>query len=387
VRSLAQPGLPLPKARLVINGRFLSQPTTGVQRYAIEVVVAMDRLISAETTVWRPQVEIVVPPDAKLASLRLGAIEVRRYGKRKGVLWEQLDLAHYARRDLLLSLANSAPLLHRRQIVALHDAATRAVPQSYSWRFRAWYRLMHGRASRHARHLVTVSAFSAQQLERYYGVARTRMTIAPNASSHMANVTPQPQILVNNRLVRDAYVFAFGSHNPSKNAALVEEALKLMSEPRPLLVMAGRSNAMVFKPPAAGPAHHVLRVGEVTDEELKALYENALCFIFPSLYEGFGIPAIEAMACQCPVIAARAAALPEVCGSAALYCDPWDPAGLADNIRSLQGDPALRDEMRRRGNARVREFSWAVSASRILELVSSELACPAEAGHASQPAR
>jgi glycosyltransferase involved in cell wall biosynthesis len=99
---------------------------------------------------------------------------------------------------------------------------------------------------------------------------------------------------------------------------------------------------------------------------LRALYENAACLLMPSRYEGFGLPAIEAMACGCPVIAAAAAALPEVCGGAALYCDPARPDGIAATVCAVLDDPGLAEAMRRRGLARAASFTWEAAARALL---------------------
>jgi glycosyltransferase involved in cell wall biosynthesis len=102
----------------------------------------------------------------------------------------------------------------------------------------------------------------------------------------------------------------------------------------------------------------VKRVGYVSDGELRALYEHAACFVYPSLYEGFGLPPLEAMACGCPVLASDAAAIPEVCGDAALYCDARSPGDLAARLGALMREPALRRTLAERGRARAAQFSW-----------------------------
>jgi glycosyltransferase involved in cell wall biosynthesis len=358
---------------VVINGRFLSQSTTGVQRYAREIVQGIDRLLSNETGPTTPKLELLVPPDSSVADYPLRNISIRCVGRRKGVAWEQCDLAWFSRNRLLLSLANSGPMLHRRQIVSIHDAAVHAVPQFYSRRFINWYRLLHGWLARHSRKLISVSAFSVGELERYYRVVPGTTSIVSNAAEHIMEVAPREDILTRHGLLREGYIFAFGSHDRSKNAVLVEQAMELLPEPRPVLVVAGRMNPAIFAAVAAPPRSFTVHVGPVADDELRALYENAMCFVLPSFYEGFGIPALEAMACGCPVVAARAASLPEVCGGAALYCDPVSSCDLARQIQTLQGDQARREEMRRRGRSRAFEFSWDNSAARIFRLICEEL--------------
>src|SRR5438105_7080560 len=116
----------------------------------------------------------------------------------------------------------------------------------------------------------------------------------------------------------------------------------------------------------------LIPAGYVTDGELRALYENAACFIFPSFYEGFGLPPLEAMHCGCPVIVSDRASLPEVCGEAAVYCDPDDPADIARQLRLVLTSSALRRELREAGLARARSFGWQRSADQLTELLALE---------------
>jgi glycosyltransferase involved in cell wall biosynthesis len=111
-------------------------------------------------------------------------------------------------------------------------------------------------------------------------------------------------------------------------------------------------------------------LGAVSDGQVKALYQNALCLVFPSLYEGYGLPPLEAMLCGCPVVASRAASMLEVCGNAALYAEPGDADGMAAQIQRLRRDPALRAAMIGRGLAHVQGYSWAATASRLAETFS-----------------
>jgi glycosyltransferase involved in cell wall biosynthesis len=111
----------------------------------------------------------------------------------------------------------------------------------------------------------------------------------------------------------------------------------------------------------------------VSDDELKSLYANAACFIYPSLYEGFGLPPLEAMSSGCPVIAACAGSLPEVCGDAALYCNPRSPQDIADKIKMMMGDEALRKELRSRGFSRIKNFTWEKCTKETLSVIRTVL--------------
>jgi glycosyltransferase involved in cell wall biosynthesis len=376
-----------PSPRLAINGRFLSQPTTGVQRFAREIVWALDRILCQEGSLGPTEVVLLIPPNGQIEHGSLKRIAVRSVGTRTGQAWEQIDLPLAARTDMLLSLANTAPLAHARQIVTIHDAATRAQPGSYSLAFRAWYQIMHRVLTARAARIMTVSNFSAGELERWYRVPRETIAVVPNAAEHIIAATNQPAILRWHRLAAKSYVLSLGTHCRAKNFAVVIEAMNRLPPPRPRLVVAGRMNANHFGTPAQWDAGAFVNVGSVSDGELRALYTNALCFVFPSVYEGFGIPPLEAMSCGCPAIVACAAALPETCGDAALYCDPGDPSDLAAKIDVLSQNHDLRTRLQRLGFARSRTFTWDASAHRLIDLIRCELQFGTAERGAPEPAR
>jgi glycosyltransferase involved in cell wall biosynthesis len=349
---------------LAINGRFLAQSLTGVQRYAREIVTAMDRLL-AEGRPWGP-VTLLLPPDATPLP-GLTAIVQRTVGRNRGHRWEQIDLPAAAKGARLLSLGNAGPLLHPRQVIALHDAGIYAVPESYGLAYRLWYRFQFGWFARRAEQVLTVSAFSAGELARLAKVPRDRLTVVPNAAEHLDRVVADPSILAG--LEPLSFVLAIGSPKPHKNLAAVAAALALMAQPRPRLVVAGHAHPRGLS--GVPLPDGAIALGAVTESQLKALYENALCLAFPSTYEGFGIPPLEAMACGCPAVVAHTSSLPEVCGNAALYCDPHDPATLAHAIGRLIAEPGLRAQMVARGRARAGEFAWSTGAARLLDLLEA----------------
>jgi glycosyltransferase involved in cell wall biosynthesis len=127
----------------------------------------------------------------------------------------------------------------------------------------------------------------------------------------------------------------------------------------------------VFGAGPVTPPRPARYVGRVTDPQLRALYEAAGCLIFPSLYEGFGLPAVEAMRCGCPVIAATGSSLPEICGDAALFCDPTSPDDFARAADRLLSDPRLRDTLRARGLARASGFTWDRTARALIDIIAS----------------
>ncbi len=358
---------------IFINGKFCAQRMTGVQRYAWSLLRALDARLAARPAVapWT----LLLPAQARPPRLR--AIAVRRVPWRgPGGLhgWEQAALPRAARGGSLINLAGSAPAFGvRSQVCVMHDAALFDQPQAYALVFRSWYRwLFRQLARRSTTALVTVSAFSRERLASALRVPGERFTIVAGAGEHLDRVPADPSLLAAHALDRQPFVLAVGSRNPTKNLARLLQAWRLLARADLRLVLVGGVNPQVFEGRGDGAAvPGVIDLGTVDDGTLKALYQRALALAFPSLYEGFGLPLLEAMHNGCPVVASSAAAVREVCGDAALYCDPLVPQDIAAALRDLIERPARRDEMRERGRCRARQFGWDASASSMRELVEA----------------
>lgn len=344
---------------LLVNGRFLTQDLTGVQRFAIEIARALPGIAP---------MQVLAPP----VSRDEAGIAVRRVGRMGGHAWEQVELPCHARGGVLLNLGNTGPLALRRQVVVVHDAAAFAVPEAYSWRFRTWYRLLQRGLLRRGVVLATVSAFARDQLARHLGADPAGVAVLGEGAEHILR---QPaDALLHQRLgLGRPYVLAVGSLAVHKNLAALAATADMLAGCGMDLVLTGDRDARVFGSMKQNLAVAARHVGRVDDAGLRALYEGAACFVFPSRHEGFGLPAIEAMACGCPVVAARAGALPEVCGDAALLADPDDPADIAATVLRVVADAAVSARLRKAGLARAAGFTWP-AAARALAGVAARLA-------------
>jgi glycosyltransferase involved in cell wall biosynthesis len=360
--------------RLALNGRFLSQRVTGVQRHARELVRALDRRLDRGSDAGRRlEVTLLVPPDARL-DLDLSRISVQRVGHLRGQAWEQLDLPRHSRGQLLLSLCNTGPALVRRQLLTIHDASVFAVPEAYSAAFRRYYRLLLPFLARRVERVLTVSRFSATELERWIGISEEKIRITPGGHDHILATAADPNVLRRYRLGDGPYVLAVGSLARHKNLEAVFAAMQLLGHQAWEYVIAGPVNPRIFGGVALDAPARAKQLGYVTDPELRALYEGAACLVYPSRYEGFGLPPLEAMACGCPVIVSRSASLPEVCGDAALYVDADDHQQLANAIRRVMCEPDLTARLRQLGRERARQWSWSRSADLLLSAVQGILA-------------
>ncbi len=348
---------------MIVNARFLSQPVTGVQRHAIEMSRALKRIA--------PNTVFLAPPKIlnREAAEEIGPTTL---GKHSGYYWEQVELPGFLKKhyngELLVSLANMAPLFYRPQLVTIHDPAPLRHPEWYSWRFSTVYRILIPRIARRADAVCTDSLFARDEICETTGVSKSKVEVVYCAV---------PSTLVNAETVDSPgiarpYILTVASLEPRKNLNRLLEAFAQLDEPGLKLVVVGAPNPAVFKRSGVGDSANseagVIFAGSVDDARLQGLYAHAEFFVYPSLYEGFGLPPLEAMAAGCPCLVSRAASLPEVCGDAAEYCDPLDIDDIASKMRSLLADKNKMNDLRTRGRMRATEFSWEKSARQIIEI-------------------
>jgi glycosyltransferase involved in cell wall biosynthesis len=358
-----------------VNGRFLTQPLTGVQRYAAELLKAFDRLLdTGRIASSRFDPAVLAPPGAKLEGKGFRHIPIRTVGRTGGHLWEQVELPFYARDGILVSPCNTGPVAAVRQVITLHDASVFAMPYTFSPAFRNWYRLLWRMLARRVPVVLTDSEFSRAELCRYLGIGDGRVRVVYLGGEHALAAPADRTVLERSDLNGGPFLLAVGSMSHRKNLSGIIRALPRTGDNSMPVVITGGINPKVFGQLDISLPENVRWIGHVSDSELRCLYENAAAFIYPSLYEGFGFPALEAMACGCPVIAADIPPLHEVCGEAGLYCDPYDPNDIAHKIQTVMRDSSLRAQLKARGLERAAKFSWERCARETLQVIEDVLA-------------
>ncbi len=349
-----------------INGRFLTQRMTGVQRYAHEIVLALDEIISQDDDIAAcPAMRLVLPPGIK-AKPALENIGVCQTSFGSGHAWDQLILPLYAQAGVL-SLANFGPVLTRNHIVCIHDANTFIQPESYSRAFGLAYRTLLPLVGKRASRVATVSQFSADMLVKYGVCQRDKIFIAPNGHEHALRWDASRARTPLLSALQRPYVLLLGSIAKHKNVDVVLEQAKGLDAAGIDIVVVGGASSIFSASASDFQSSNIRHAGYVSDDDLAALYKGALCLAFPSKTEGFGIPSLEAMARGCPVISSNAASLVEVGGDAVIYVVPDHGDGWRDAIIGLSQNEALRQTMAAQGRKRAAAFSWRCSAQLYLE--------------------
>ncbi|MCC6501155.1 MAG: glycosyltransferase family 4 protein [Anaerolineales bacterium] len=320
---------------IVVNGRFLARRVTGVERYAHEITKILKSRCRIETT---------------------------RFNGVAGHAWEQLILPTKLNRDSILwSPANSGPLIVRNQALTIHDLSALEHPEWFAGTYSAWYRLLLPMLARRALAIFVPSNYVKEKVTARFSM--TNVIVTPNG---VDTKIFHPAARGNAIEFPKKYILFVGSIQPRKNLAGLMRAWHEVKDEfnDTWLVVAGAAGG-VFRSVKFSSDERVRFLGYVPDESLSALYANAELFVLPSFDEGFGLPALEAMACGTPVVVSNGGALPEVAGEAGFIFDLSALDNLSQAIQECLTNKNLRAALIEKGSARAKQFSWQASAELI----------------------
>lgn len=353
--------------KIAVNGSFLLKPKTGVQRYAFEMISGLKKIGFNEVVILAPQNYL----DESLDGYPV--IRDKAHFGRNLWLWEQIRLPIVMKKFkeyTLWSPSNIGPLFVENQILTIHDASVFAGKEWFSKSGLFYYRWMLPRVAKKSKHILTVSNFSKQELIKYGIADETKISVVPCAVSEQfllqKNTTTQTDI-------RHSNIIAIGSRDPRKNFGNLIKAWGLMGESfranRKLLVIGGYNRGFSSENIDEIPGD-VEFLGYRTDEELISFLKQSRFLVFPSLYEGFGLPPLEAMALGVPTIVSNCSSLPEVCGEASLYCNPHDVNDISEKMKRLLTDDELHKSLSRRSIQQASKFSWENSAMQLIKVLN-----------------
>jgi glycosyltransferase involved in cell wall biosynthesis len=305
-------------------------------------------------------------------------VPVRARDRVQWVAGEQALLpiaAARARVDLVHSMASTAPLWGRfRRVVTVHDLIYARFPEAHAGLRDKGMRVLVPGAVRRSHRVIADSQSTRQDLMELLGVSAERIDVVPLGLGAVrgSRSLPERDVRVRLELGERTVVLSLSAKRPHKNLlALIGALARIPLEDRPVLVLPGypteHESELRARADSLGIADDVRFPGWVSEEEIEGLWSIARAFVFPSLYEGFGLPVLEAMARGVPVACSNASSLPEVAGEAALLFDPHDEAAIATAISRLLTDERLRERLRARGVQQAQRFTWERTAQLTLE--------------------
>jgi glycosyltransferase involved in cell wall biosynthesis len=357
-----------------IDGRYIQDHFPGIGRYTYNLIDALARVAPHEQFVVLHNPALKNTRYAIAALARHPNVELRRADVPTFSLAEQYHLSFALRRSAF-ALFHSPYYVKPYwvpvpSVVTLFDLIPlRAPDRSLARRARFLFRLAVSLAARTSARIITPSAATKEDLSSVLGVPRDKTQVIPLAAD--ARFAPQTEsekarVREHYDLPRE-YVLSVGINKPHKNIPALLDAWQSLGETQRTLVIAGAWDAR-YASVASRQSSAARFIPNVDDRDLPALYAGAAVFVFPSLYEGFGLPPLEAMACGAPVVCSNAASLPEVVGDAALLVSPRDVSAIADAIQRVLTDAALREELRAKSLARAAQFSWERTARETLNV-------------------
>jgi glycosyltransferase involved in cell wall biosynthesis len=369
-----------PRIRLLVNAMPMVNVNTGISRYLRSLYAEMER-------VYGDRLEIGYFDGLRVSPVMpYGPANLNRWARGVGLFWKMPVypalivrlVFHFIREALFHRCCRHFDLYHEagffpfavprrlKTVFTIHDLSLIRFPQYHPEERVLYSRLFFRRRCKGVDHFLAVSEFTASEMRARLDINPEKISVTREAHNYkifFPRSHDEVKVFLNRYTLPEKYVLFVGGGDPRKNLDVVPEALEKAGIEVPLVVVgwSGWSDEKSWK--------NVIPLGYVSDDEMAQAYSGALALIFPSSYEGFGLPILEAMACGCPVVTTREASLPEVAGEGAIFMkSPRDVDDLAGILRDLTGDPAVRQGRIDEGQARARRFSWEETARRTFEV-------------------
>ena len=370
---------------ILVNGIPLNGLVTGISRYVrclYEEIQKIEGIKLAFFTSGQPISNIPSPPDPKKWTLKTDLIWKLPDPIVTGIrafFWLNYErnlkkVINHNKYHLYHETTFFPPAVDKVPVVfSLYDLSLLKY-KDYHPKERVWFfKLFFKRRLSYATHIITISEFLREEIITELKFPPSKVSAIPLAPSIIFYPRTNEQInsVLNQFKLPSEYILFVGTIEPRKNLVLLLEALKIMKTKVPLVIAGWKGwgeKQLKRKLKELGLEKQVFLTGYVDNNTLACLYSGAQAFVYPSLYEGFGLPVLEAMACGCPVICSNKASLPEVAGEAALYIDPYNPESLANTLERLLTDTEMRKAFVKAGLKRTKQFSWQKTALKTIEV-------------------
>lgn len=348
--------------KYAFNGRFLTKEMTGQERFAYELISHMDKICEKD--------EFCVVTSELVKKLpKFENIKIVQIGWLKREAWEQFCLGPYLRKNHLkcVNLTTTFPLFHA-DVVCLHDAMVFEIGRmcmnsAYGFFGVIWKRLLFRIAKHTASKILTVSEYSKNKLNSILDIPKDKIYVVYNAWQHYSNVVPDEDIFkrLPQHIRKEHYFFSLSSLTPQKNFMWIMEVAK--RNPQLQFVVTGKAEGFTKLGADELKRNNLFFTGYLTDGEIKALMQHCRAFVHPAIYEGFGIPPLEALSCGAEVIVSTATCLPEIYQQSAHYIEPYD---YDVDLETLVREPTAPKEVV------LNRFSWEKEAEKLLKLLREE---------------
>lgn len=345
----------------VVNGRYLTQKATGVHRYAFEICNKLHEM-GVDFHVAIPK---EINPDYKFSfkTVVCGSLSTH--------LWEQISLPRYLKKigkPLLISFTGGGILNYDNQIMTIHDVSHERYPEWFAKNYYRYYHYLMPRTGRKSHAILTVSEFSKNEIVDTLKLDPNKIHIVHSNVPFHTKPTRE-EVLDYKSDTDEKYIIAVSNMDPRKNFIRLAEAFSQIEDKSIKLYIIGmRTKAFNTPDLQKLKGENIVLPGYIDDNTLQKMYQDALLSVYPSLYEGFGLPPLESMTYGCPAIASNIPALREISGDAALYVDPYDVNDITQKINLLAKDEKLRKEMQLKGLEQIQKYSWEKSAKQVYEL-------------------
>lgn len=337
---------------IYINGRFLKQQVTGVQRFAIELSSLLIR--DSRYKIIAPKKTKLIEPFNTENTILIGPENLNA--------WEQFFLPLFLikkNNPLLVNFTGLGPVFYKNKIVTIHDLSFMENPKWFSKKYAFIYKILTPISANNSRLVLTVSNHSKIVISNKLKINNSKIEVIYNA----VNTT----LLKESIIKKKRYVLAVGTLDPRKNIErLINAFIKWNNNDYKLIIIGG--NQKQFNKTNYSINKNIKILGYVSENDLSEFYQSAEMFIYPSLYEGFGIPPLEAMIHGIPVIASSTTSLPEVCGEAAFYINPYSEESIINAFKILSKNKNLQNELILKGFVNLKRFSWEKSAQKVIEI-------------------
>lgn len=340
--------------KIYINGRFLTQKLTGVNRFAYEICLAL----AAKGVDF----QIIAPKNIN-KNYDVSKFKMCFAGHGNSHFWEQTILPFYflfKKKYILINFSGLGSIFLKKQFITIHDLSFLKNPQWFSKKYYYFYKILTPIVAKKALQILTVSHFSKKEIIKYLNINEDKISVIYNAVSEKFNNNPPLS-------EKKSYILAVSSIEPRKNFERLLAAAKLLDDNIKLLVV-GSTNK-VFGNVDLEHNNRVDFLGYVNDDDLKKYYSEALLFVYPSIYEGFGLPPLEAMALGCPVVLSDIEVFHEVFGEAAIYFNPYDIDDIAQKINGVLKSKETQKKLILQGYDLVKKYDYEKSANLILSQI------------------